>query len=202
LKIYIDLWIKSLDSKTAEILRKLGYKAIAVEEERECVADLLVITKRVIEANTRKEIKEKLHGIKRKHVLVSVKPLSIEAARMAAHDSRVDTIIIDDTCYKYIDRNQINLMKQHSKPLELPLGRWLAYTPRKRSAIYRRVMYYLFHTKMPLIVTSCAKNWNELLVPRSTIYLLSIAFHIPLSQAVLSLTSYPRELISRCGVSI
>lgn len=201
MRIYIDLWIRVLNDKIVSLLKKLGYKAIAYEGEINTgVNDLIIVEKKVIRISNKKELRNTLRGIKRNKVIVSVIPLSTEVARMAAHDTRVDTIIINYESYKYIDKHQLNLMKIHCKPLELPLSQFLKYKPSIRSMIYRRIKYYFIHTKQPIIVSSYACSWNDILIPKSTVYLLSHLFDINSRQSLLLITTYPREILTRNGV--
>ena len=205
MRIFIDLWINSSDTKLLRFLVKLGYRVAASTEIDKRVLeeeDLLLIRKTVVEASSRSELREKLRGIKNDYVIVSVKPISIDAARMAAHDSRVDTIIVDQDSLKYIDKAQMSLMKQFSKPLEIPFKTFLYASDRVKAMIYRRINYYLYYTKLPLIISSGASHWNELMEPRSTIYLFSKLFNIDEEKVLLYMTSYPREIIVRNGVSI
>ncbi len=202
MRIYIDLWVKKLDDKTLYLFKKLGYKAIAHEGESIATKDIVVVKKKVVRVSSKSELLEALKGIKRDKVIVSVKPLSIEVARAAAHDSRVDTIIIDRESLKYIDKPQINLMKQFVKPLELPLSSFLKYSPSIRAMIYRRIKYYFFYAKQPIIVSSCAETWNEIMIPKSTIYLLSQLFDLSPKETILFITTYPREILIHNGVSI
>ena len=201
---YIDLWIKRIDNKLVETAHKLGYKALGVEGlDRKVIRknNILLINKTIISARTKKELKKKLEGIKTKSVLVGVRPLSIEVARMAAHDKRIDTIIIDNETLYFIDKTQIHVMKYYGKPLELPLNIFLKLMPRKKAMIYRRIKLYL-DNNMPLFVSSMSRKWSELYEPVSTVYLLKQLFEIPVKDALLMLTNYPLELLAYNGVKL
>jgi len=203
LRIYIDLWVRKLDEKTRDLLEKLGYRAVVVEETGGVdTGGLVVVKKKIIETSSREELRRALHGVKSEKCVVSVKPLSVTVARAATHDSRVDTIIIDPYTYKYIDINQINMMKEYCKPLELPFNTWFYSEPSTRSMIYRRVITYLLRTKLPLIISSSASSYNEVLVPASILSYLNILFGIDKREGLLYLTTYPREILVKNGVSI
>ncbi len=208
MKNYIDLWVKNIDIEMIRVLDKLGYIAIAVESlpdnlDRDSNKySIHIVEKKIIEASSKKELREKLYNIKKKPCIVSAKPLSKEVARMAGHDSRVDTIIIDADTVKYIDRNQINLMKEYSKPLELPINIWFSTPYRIRSMIYRRINYYLLRTSLPLIISSSASKWNEIMIPRSIITYMALSFGMSREELIASLTTYPREILVKNGVSI
>jgi len=204
LKIYFDLWVNKIDDKTINVLKKLGYRAIATTDNVSNIDDreLKIVSKIVISAKSRSELLDSLRGIKERFKIVSVKPLSVESARTAAHDTRVDTIIIDDETYEYIDKAQINLMKQFRKPLEIPFNKFLALNDSLKAIIYRRLKYYLYTAKQPLIISSYANNWNEVLIPRCIVYYVSILLGLHVKQALLFITSYPREILIRNGVSV
>jgi ribonuclease P/MRP protein subunit RPP1 len=203
-KVFIDLWIRRINDKTINYLVKLGYRAIAVEELSSRVRrfnGLIAVNKVVVEAENRKELRRKLQGIKTRAVIVSVKPFGIEAARMAAHDGRVDTIIIDEDTLYYIDKQQINMMKHYVKPLELSLNNYLRIDDRLKAMIYRRVNLYL-RRKMPLLVSSGASDWYELLVPRSAVTMLKILFGISVRNGLLFMSNYPLEILVANGVRV
>jgi len=204
LKIFFDLWVNKIDEKTIDILEKLGYRAIATTDNVSNIdtKGLKIVNKIVISAERRGELLDSLRGVKERFKIVSVKPLSVESARTAAHDTRVDTIIIDDETYEYIDKAQINLMKQFRKPLELPFNKYLALNDSLKAVIYRRLKYYLSIAKQPLIISSYANNWNEVLIPRCIVYYASLLLGLHVKQALLFITSYPREILLRNGVSV
>jgi ribonuclease P/MRP protein subunit RPP1 len=203
-KIFIDLWVKGINEKIIDYLIKLGYKAVAIEELSSKVKrfnELIAVNKVVVEAETKKELRRKLQGIKTRAIIVSVKPFGIEAARMAAHDGRVDTIIIDKDTLYYIDRQQINMMKHYVKPLELPLNNYLGIDDKLRAMIYRRINLYL-RKKMPLLISSGASYWYELLVPRSAVIMLKILFGISVRNGLLFMSNYPLEILVANGVRV
>jgi len=209
MRIYVDFWIKTLDEKTTTLLKKLGYRAAVYEggdldSEASKVADreLTIVGKVVLTESSKDELLRKLRGIKSKRVVVSVKPLSVEVARLAARDSRVDTIVIDSDALHYIDKAQLNLMKQFFKPLELPINDFIQSSLHVKAAIYRRIHYYMLHTKNPLIISSKASTWYELYSPLSLVNLVSTLFGIEPREALLYLTTYPRGILTRIGVSL
>jgi len=205
-KIYVDLWIKTLDDKTIAILKKLNYRAVAYEGEdvvESSVGEqLIIVRKKVIAESNKRSFLNALKGVRQEKVLVSVKPLSVDVARTAAHDSRVDTIIIDRDTAEFIDKAQLSLMKQFSKPLELPLREYLSYDPSTKAIIYRRLQQYLAYTKQPLIISSKASNWFEVFSPKSLISLTSILLGVDHRTALLYITTYPRELLANIGVNL
>ncbi len=204
LRGYIDLWLKDFNEETYKTLVNLGYKAVAVEDYHATtkrLPELIVVRKKVVSAESRKELREKLHGIKSDNIIVSVRPLGVEAARMAAHDKRVDTIIMDDETLYYIDKAQLNMMKDFNKPLEICVTELLRFSPRKKAMIYRRINFAL-RRNIHLVLVSCASNWNQVLIPVSTVYLFSLLANIPLKKALETITSAPHAILAKNGVKV
>lgn len=207
MRAFIDMWIRSIDDKMVDLLSKMKYRAAAVEgldfDEPIVKNNLVLVKKVVVEASSRDELIDKLRGAAKKGAIISVKPRSVEAARAAAHDTRVSTLILDFDSVDYLDKPQCSLMKQHRKPVEISMKIFYGSLDLKLKAmIYRRINYYLNYTKQPLIVSSGASSWSELVDPRSAISLLSILFGVDKRRALSFLTTYPREILVYSGVSL
>ncbi|MET1160696.1 MAG: RNase P subunit p30 [Thermoprotei archaeon] len=203
LRIFIDLWLKKRDPIIEDTLAKLGYRAAAVEDTGYYNSSnkITVVKKIVIKAYSREELRKMLHGIKSgEPKIVTVYPIGVEAARMAAHDNRVDTIVIMPDNYKLFDKHQFTLMKQFSKPLELPLRVFTDIDSRRRAAIFRRVYYYVHRTGLPLMISSCAESYEDLMIPHSVISLFSILLNIRKKEVLLWLTNCPLEVLKKNGV--
>lgn len=207
MRVYVDFWIKRLDTKTLETVMDLGYSVVLCENAVDInsvkgVKDVAVISKVVIESSSRKDLLNKLKGIKSKKVVVSVKPLSLDAARTAAHDTRVDTLIIDSTSVKFMDKHQFNLLKQFSKPIEFPLNVWLKLPLHRKTIVFQKLYAYIHTYKLPFIVSSGASAWNEVFEPRSIVYYISNLFGVIQDYALLSITSYPKEILIKNGFRV
>ncbi|MEM1922013.1 MAG: RNase P subunit p30, partial [Desulfurococcaceae archaeon] len=172
------MWIKKIDDEILNLLHRMKYRAVVVEN-LDCNkpitrGNIVIVKKIVIETDSRKELKKSLKNIKRERNIVSVKPKSVEASRMAAHDTRVDTIILDENTVYYMDKQQFSLMKQYSKPIEIPLNTFYSSIDSSlKSMIYRRVKYYLYYTKQPLIIFCSAGGCYALMSPEIAVSLLS-----------------------------
>lgn len=204
LRGYIDLWLRDFDEEMYKTLVNLGFKAVAVEDyytATKRLPELIVIRKKIISAESRKELRDKLRGIKSENIIVSVRPLGVEAARMAAHDRRVDTIIMDDETLYYIDKAQLNLMKDFNKPLEICVTKLLCFSPKKKAMIYRRINFAI-RRKIHLVLVSCASSWNHVLTPISLVYFFSLFANIPLRKVLEAITSTPHAILARNGVKI
>lgn len=201
------MWVKKIDDRMIMFLKKMKYNVVVVEDidinEPLRKDSILIVKKVVIEARDRNELRNSLRNIKKTKNIVSVKPKGIEAARMAAHDTRVDTIILDSDTVDFLDKQQFSLMKQFNKPLEIPVCiLYSSLDSSLKSVIYRRIKYYLFYTKQPLIISSRASSWNELMIPKSTTLLVSTIFGVDQRIALSYLTTYAREILVYNGVNL
>lgn len=199
---YIDLWIKSLDPELCRMLHETGYSIIVLEGTYPSVCEgILVFEKKIVEAASRKELLHKLRNVDRKYV-VSVKPRSVESARVAARDSRVDTIILDEDSVRFMDKHQFNLMKQFVKPLEFSLNTWLRTSLKNRALVHRALFTCIHRYGLPIVVSSGASKWNEVIHPKSAIEFLSSLLNIPPIISNLYVSVYPRDVLVRKGFNI
>lgn len=176
----------------------MGYYVAVIEGAgRNVCRDMSVYEKRVIEAFSRKELLDKLRSIDWGRSVVSVKPRSVESARVAARDSRVDTIIVDEISAKFMDKHQFNLMKQFVKPLEFSLNNWLRMSLKNRTLVYRALFIYTHRYKLPIIASSGASSWNEAIHPRSIIDFLTRLLNVPPMLSTMSVTAHPRDILVR-----
>jgi len=210
---FIDFWINvepDMVSHVVDIASKLGYSALCIEDKgfdwrvkRLNVGDykiVLVKKKTLIEAGE-DDLKEKLRGIKTIYPIVSVKPIGIQAARLSARDGRVDTVVLDKDTINFIDKTQARMMKEYRKILEVPLNSLLKSSRREKAMIYRRLLMFYYYG-VPIIYSSGACEWNELMHPRSIIELLSSILDVDPKNIALSISSVPREILLRNGVKI
>ncbi|MEM4432379.1 MAG: hypothetical protein QXT03_01040 [Desulfurococcaceae archaeon] len=201
--LYIDFWIRSLDSALCNTLVEMGYSAIVVEKtEPDACRDIVVFEKKVIEAFSRKELLSKLKGVSRGKYIVSVKPRSVESARVAARDSRVDSIILDGDSARFIDKHQFNLMKQFHKPLEFSLNNWFRTSLNSRVSMYRVLYLHIHRYGLPLITSSGASAWNEAVHPKSAINFLSQLINVPPEVSIQYISVYPRDILVRKGFEV
>ncbi len=203
-KAFIDLCVTGYSGELVKVLKVLGFKAVMVTsyDKRVSRADDLVIVRGVVlSSSSDKELRNKLRGIKEEYVIVFTRPLSISAARFSGRDSRIDGVFIDQDTLHYIDRAQISLMKQFSKPLILPLSSFLNTSARIKSMIYRRVIY-AFNNGVNIIPVSYASGMYEVMIPISTIKLLEQLFGINEEYWLYMLTSGAKELLIKNGVKI
>lgn len=200
---YIDFWIRSLDAELCNTLLEMGYSVVVVERPGSNICrDIRFFEKRVIDAVSRKELLDKLRSIDRSRVVVSVKPRSVESARVAARDSRVDSIILDRDSARFIDKHQFNLMKQFSKPLEFSMNDWLEAGLGGRVLIYRVLHQHVHKYGLPVVAGSGASKWNEAVSPRSAIDFFSRLINIPPRVSILYVSAYPRDILVKKGFRV
>lgn len=200
MKAFIDLYIKRLVKPS--ILKHLGFTAVVVEEYEKRVdnVDGLHIVRGILLSATRLgELKEKLRGIKEKYPIVLVDPLSVEVARFAAHDGRVDGIWLDEENIKIVDKAQINMMRQYSKPLIISIREYLSLPGQYKSMIYRRIKLAI-DRGVTIIPVSGATSHKEYIVPSTMVYLLSFLFDTDYKYWIYTLASASREILLRNGV--
>ncbi|WFO76046.1 RNase P subunit p30 [Desulfurococcaceae archaeon MEX13E-LK6-19] len=207
MKGFVDLWVDidpDLIDRVADIAYTMGYTVLCIEDKgfnwrTKRWNKVLVVKKRTIEAAGEKNLKEKLRGIKTVYPIVSVKPLDVQAARLAARDGRVDTIVLDKDSIDYIDKTQALMMKQFRKVLEVPINVFLESNNKIRAMMYRRIHMFYYYD-VPVVFSSHARDWNQLIHPRSLVELLHTLTGIERKHLVYSISGLCVELLSKNGV--
>lgn len=204
---FIDLWVDidpSILDYLADIAYSMGYNVLCLEDRGfgwkvKRYKKLLFVKRRTIEGESEKNLKEELRGIKTSYPIVSVKPLDIQAARLAARDGRVDTIVLDRDSIDFIDRTEALMMKRFGKILEVPVNSFLESTSRTKAMMYRRIHMYYYYG-VPIIFSSHARDWNQLIHPRSLIEFLYTLVSIDRRYLAYSISGLCAELLSKNGV--
>ncbi len=206
---FIDFWIDADTSVLEELVdyaRMLGYYILCVEDkgfEWKVIKKKGVrLVKRItIVEDSEKSLKERLRGIKVDYPVVVVKPTGIQSARLAARDGRVDAIVLDSESIHYIDKTQASMMKRSGKPLEVPINSFVKSSRRVKAMIYRR-LYLFYQYGVPVIYSSCARDWNKLVHPKGVVSLIKTLISIDYRNVLLSLSDIPREVLVRNGVRV
>ncbi len=185
-RVFYDLGIckQLIDSlgleKFLELLRELRFKGFAIvnlngrEVTRDFASEVAkassehgldFVTRVDILTDSRQEFKRMLSKFRRRFELVVVRPLSVEVARDAATDARVDLISFPpDRMCKMLDPSQIRLMREGGKALELPFSECFRFMDVGRAL--RRVFCVMEKCrfgKVPLVITSRATCVREVL---------------------------------------
>ncbi len=187
-------------SEMLALLRKLHYDVIAVEGLKERVIsngdDIRILKRVTLEASNESEAKRKLRGIKQRYDIVALKPKSYGVARLAARDSRVDLILVDEDTLKYVDLSEIRLLENSRGAFELSLHTLYRnrYNVRFMGFLQKKLRL-LIHYDAPIVISSGAKNMYELWHPKQIIGLL-ILYGMSESKALETISFTPLTVLN------
>ncbi len=201
---FIDLCIEKIDEPMAKLLVLMGYKAAAVleyEEKTGRIDKLFIIRCKLLRSRKESSLRKALRGIKGEYPIVLVEPMDIQSARFAGRDSRIDGILIGEASLRVIDRAQISLMKQYSKPLILPMKIFYNMDSRRKAMVYRRIAY-AYDRGVNIIPVSYASEIYDILIPQSITKLLEHYFGINNRYWLYMLTSGVGEILVKNGVRV
>ena len=166
-------------SKMLALLKKLHYNVIAVEGLKERVIsnemNIRILRRVTLEASNENEAKRKLRGIKQRYDIVALKPRSYGVARLAARDSRVDLIPVDEDTLRYVDLSEIRLLKGSRGAFEFSLS--TLYRNRYNArfvGVLQKKLRLLIRYDAPMVISSGARNIYELWHPKQVIGLLML----------------------------
>lgn len=191
------MYVQQCNRRLLEVASKLGYSTLVCGD---VCSDVLgdpfvkVFKKAVITAEKLSELRSALRETENKKMFVTVCPVTVEIARWAAHDTRVDSILMTSENVKIFDKRQVNVMKYYAKTLEVHLPHLLHDDSELRGMLYRRLNMFV-RSKVALVVGSSAKEWVDLVPPLSLVKFLSTQYDIPEKTALLSLTDVPRQIL-------
>jgi len=124
-------------------------------------------------------IKRKAEFYRKKVELITVIPLNISTARLAARDSRID-IINFERFWDFLDTRQAKMMKRNEKILEVSINSVIKASIRQKTILFKKMYKALTIASrydIPIIVSSGARNIYEMRDPRtlaSFLYLFEI----------------------------
>ncbi len=200
----IDIGSFCNNEKCIETYTILGYRAACIEGlNRKIIRknNFIAVRKSTIYSESQKSLKHDIRNEKSRSFITAVVPLSIEAARFAARDRRVDTVVLVSDSVRYIDKTEIAMLKRFSKPLEVPINTLITSPSSVKAMIIRRIDLALKYN-VTIILSSWAHEWNEIPAPISYTALGSILLRIPMKDVLVMLTNYTRELMVKNGVHI
>ena len=154
-----------------------------------------ILRKVVLASNDVSDLKNTLRHVDYRTCFVSVEPLSTQVARWSVHDGRVDSLLLTLRNIDVFDKIQAGTMKYYSKPLEVGIST-LLLDGDLGAKVYRRIKLYAFY-KVPLIVSSMASVWYELVHPRSIVSLLTTSYDLPREYAIQAITSTPCFIVNK-----
>lgn len=197
-RVYIDSYVEVCTRELLEKAYKLGYQSIVCINLQQNMEShkLLTYRKVLIEAGDVSELKSTLRQLNYAEYYVTVIPRSVEVARWASHDTRIDSIMLTRENISVFDKKQFSTMKYYGKPLEVSLKDVFECKNTACSSILKRVVFSS-RSGVPLIVGSGARDWYELIPPYSLVKLLVLYFDLEPQLALLSITDIPRQVLLR-----
>ncbi len=200
----IDIGSFCNNEKCIETYTILGYRAACIEGLNHKIIrknNFIAVRKSTIYSESQKNLKHDIRDEKSRSFIIAVVPLSIEVARFAARDGRVDMVVLIPDSVRYMDKTEIAMLKRFSKPLEVPINTLITQPSSVKAMIIRRIDLALKYN-VTIILSSWAHEWNEILAPISYTALGSILLRIPMKDVLVMLTNYTRELMVKNGVHI
>lgn len=200
-RVFADIHATLCSDEILSMYYKLGYILIACEKFIGRLSDvsergISVVSKVVIGASDIGDLKEALGRVEYRESVVAVHPESVEVARWAAHDSRVDVILLTPSNIKVFDKKQFNTMKYYGKPLEIRIPHLLYSSSEVKSHFYRR-LNMLVRFKVGFTLGTSVNSLYELLHPLVAIKALKTLYDVPEKVTLLALTDIPRQIIFR-----
>lgn len=198
------MYVQRCDRQLLEIALKLGYSTLICSDVSDAYSNALgdpnvkVFKKIIITAEKTSELRSALQEIGHKKTFTTIHPVSVETARWAAHDTRVDSILMTPENVKIFDKKQVGVMKYYAKTLEVHLPHLLHNDSELRGMLYRRLNMFV-GSRVAFVVGSSAKKWVDLVPPVSLIKFLSTQYDVPEKTALLSLTDIPRQILRSKG---
>ncbi|MBY9000918.1 MAG: hypothetical protein KGD64_08400 [Candidatus Heimdallarchaeota archaeon] len=117
----------------------------------------VIISRKTLEEDSIEKLKKKLSEIREKYEIIAVKSNDIKVLKWAAHDRRVDYIVVDLLSEQIpIDKALCSLMKQHKKSFELILSPLLLKDSKRMSVAIRigkKIFKLINSTNTPFILT-------------------------------------------------
>jgi len=143
------------------------------------------------------KIKRFLKLIRGKVDVLSIEPKTIQSLRLAGRDRRVDTIIVNDYNFKWLDRSQARLMRNSGTSIEVQISRFIHDLTINRCVyVLNRILRFIETYRVPLVISLGAKSMYEIKSPKQIIYTLRFLGLSKVS-ALNSLTLTPKLIIDR-----
>jgi len=192
----------------ASMLNDLGYEGAALDISLSRVdyrraktifarEGLDLLSRATFEASSGKEVVEKARKLKLFYDIVAVKPLSAEAARIAARDPRISLILLPPNMARYMDRSQARMLAMGGGCIEVCFRHILEKgDPRKKLrgiiVVVRRAIAF----EACLITTSCARTVWELW-PTASLRGFLVSFGLSEQQAKVIVQANPKLVVSK-----
>ncbi len=201
---FIDLHVypEALDENGLKVLRVTKTKVIAVEAgtvggEASLSAQGVKVLRRITLASASLgEAKRMLRGIRNFYEIVAIEPLSMDVARLAARDGRVDLVRLTMRSSKFFDKHELNMLEQSGIGIELPLKELSKLRPRFLRKV-RAVVSEAWRRSIPVVVVSSAKRWVELWHPITSASLLAAILGVDRYRALAAMSMDASRILAR-----
>lgn len=204
---YIDFWVRAESFENAlsllEKLRELGFSSAVMELDGEASERFDELRKRgeeigvevyrklVFKPSGRKDLLKNLRNNRGKYEVITVFCESLEAALVAARDSRVDSLVIPPKPGFRFDKGVAALLRNY---VELPFSSYLENKLEfLETAI--RILEFLGR-RTGIIVSSAASDILDLRGPRELASILQV-LGLPQEEALDSVSKIPESIINR-----
>jgi len=192
----------------ASVLGDLGYEGAALDVSLSRVEygrartifareGLELLSRITFEATSGKEIVEKARKLRLSYDIVAVRPLSAEAARIAARDPRISLILLPPNMARYMDRSQARMLAVGGGCIEVCFCHVLeGGDPRKKLRGIIIVVRRAIAFEACLVITSCARTIWELW-PTASLRGFLVSFGLSEQQAKLIVHANPKLVVNR-----
>ncbi len=123
---------------------------------------LMLVSKKTIQENSIEKVKAQLANYRPHYDIISVYTTDDKVVKWAAHDRRVDFIVIDTFNYKIVDRALCSLIKQYNKSFEIRLSDIIDFTnPKSLSEAIRKgkkIFKVILDEKVSFVLTANPKK--------------------------------------------
>ncbi len=188
--------------RSIAVYRAAGFTGVVVEGcsfTYRCVDGFIVACRATIIGESERELKRRLRGIKLRYPIVAVVPRSVQAARFAARDRRVDIIVLSRDSMPFIDRTEAGMMKRSGKLLEARVSDYLGLGLREKAMFYRRLALFR-HMGADILVSSGATDIYGVYPVKSLIAIASNIYGLDPCYAEASITTLIWKRLVDAGV--
>lgn len=197
--MYIDTVVASCDKEVVEELSLKGYSLALCEDQPDLGQgnNVKIIRRKTIRASTIGDVTKEIE--KARGLFISVSPGSVQVARWSVNLTSVHSIHLSSENLELFDKKQLRMMKRRGKPLEVTLATLLSSPLKTRAMIYRRLVLAVREGVL-LIVGSGAEEPSEVISPHIVPKILRNAYDVPERIGELSISIYPRLVLSRVNM--
>ncbi|MCY0867902.1 MAG: ribonuclease P [Desulfurococcus sp.] len=192
--MFIDVNVAKCNEQILRVAERLGYSYLACSSMHNgFTGRVKAVGRVVVKAESVSELKRVLAGDLQGYV--SIVPLTVSTARWSSHDGRIDSIMMTGENLELFDKKQFRTMKIYRKPLEVSMRDLTSLSGSEGGRFYRRLNLAV-RMGVQLVVGSGAEDWWDLLHPRVIVSFLKVAYDIPETKALMSITATPAQIMA------